>query len=235
MRTSGIEFLIGRSCENSCVILGEGDLTVGLRNRLKILKKEVFEVGELVKLETDMAISSLNGKTVEGLEKLDRDVSERVNMIEKRCFDCIALYQPVAGDLRVIGSCLKIITDLERISRLSLHIYDISKEMKSVPKMKSLREMCLIAKEMLDLSLRAFREENVKYVEKLSELDDRVDELFYEIYREVTHRMTEEGEYLAKGPLILFIARYLERISDHACKIGEAVIYMVTGRRETIK
>jgi len=202
--------------------------------------------------ELDTLVAEMARKTDEAIElavesfaKLDLDLVDRVkaldkelyalNMeIEKRCLEVIALQSPVAKDLRTIGTYLKVITDFDRIGRYAKDVAEVTAHAKSMAHFKplvSIPHMAEMAVKMVDLSVRAFLERDTKLTEEVFELEDKVDSLYDEIFREVITYMMEDSKKIGLGINYTLVARYLERIADHACNISERVIYMVTGQR----
>jgi len=182
---------------------------------------------------------------VQSFERLDQDMAEQVRRIdsemyvlnieiEKRCLEVIALQSPVAKDLRTIGTYLKVITDFDRIGRYARDIADVTTHAKAMAHFKplvSIPHMAKMAERMVDLSVKAFLERDTGPTKEVFELEDKVDSLYDEIFREVITYMMEDSKKIGLGINYTLVARYLERIADHACNISERVIYMVTGQR----
>mgnify|MGYP001100329653 FL=1 len=168
------------------------------------------------------------------MERIDKELYELNIEIEKRCLEVIALQSPVAKDLRTIGTYLKVITDFDRIGRYARDIAEVtahSAETAHFKPLVSIPHMAKMAEEMVDLSVKAFLERDTEPTKVVFELEDKVDSLYDEIFREVITYMMEDSKKITPGINYLLVARYLERIGDHACNISERVIYMVTGKR----
>ncbi len=205
------------------------------------------ELEELDKLVAEMATktSQTIDLAVRSFEKLDTDLVERVkvldtemyslnNVIEKKCLEVIALQSPVAKDLRTIGTYLKVITDFDRIGRYALDIAEVTEHAKTMAHFKplvSIPHMAEMAVKMVNLSVKAFLDRDTEPTKQVFELEDKVDSLYDEIFREVITYMMEDSKKIGIGMNYTLVARYLERIADHACNISERVIYMVTGQR----
>jgi phosphate transport system protein len=182
---------------------------------------------------------------VESFEKLDMDLAEQVKKIdtdmyklnieiEKRCLEVIALQSPVAKDLRTIGTYLKVITDFDRIGRYARDIAEVTAHAQTMAHFKplvSIPHMAKMAEKMVDLSVKAFLDRDTGPTKEVFNLEDKVDSLYDEIFREVITYMMEDSKKIGLGINYTLVARYLERIADHACNISERVIYMVTGQR----
>ena len=154
--------------------------------------------------------------------------------IEDRCISLIARQQPVATDLRILGTGLKITTDLERIGD---HAFDIAKIVLLIgdePLIKPLVDiprMAVMAQSMLEDSLQAYLKLDIQLAEKVCRDDDLVDQLYHQVFRELLTYMLEDPKKINQATQLIFVARYLERIADHSTNVAEWVIYLVTGER----
>lgn len=158
--------------------------------------------------------------------------------IEEKALQLIALYQPMAKDMRAIACILKMITYLTRIGRYGKDIANVAKELADKPHIAKLVEIPYMAEivcKMIDDALKAFETEDLSLIEDFSERDDSVDALRYSIFRECIPYVMEDPKNITRCAHYAMIARYLERCTDHACKIAEKVYYMVTGERREIK
>jgi phosphate transport system protein len=205
------------------------------------------ELEELDKQVTVMALKSKEAiaLAVKSFEKLDQALADQVikldeemyelnNDIEKRCLEVIALQSPVAKDLRTIGTYLKVITDFDRIGRYARDIAEVTHHSADKAHFKplvSIPHIAEMASKMVELSVRAFLERDTKLTAEVFDIEDRVDSLYDEIFREVITYMMEDSKKIGIGINYMLVARYLERIADHAVNISERVIYMVTGER----
>ena len=149
--------------------------------------------------------------------------------------ELIARYQPVATDLRFIRSCMEISYGFSRFGRYAYDIMDIIGTMGSISHCDKtpVMEMAGTAREMIHLSIKALQSKDKNAAEKLYEMDDTVDALYRKYLREVITPTTKKGTNdMLKDPRCylstLLILRYLERIADHACYIGDSVHYIVT-------
>lgn len=205
------------------------------------------ELAELDRLVEKMATRTSEAieLAVKSFEKLDLDLAEKVKKIdeemyllnieiEKRCLEVIALQSPVAKDLRTIGTYLKVITDFDRIGRYARDIAEVTIHAQTMAHFKplvSIPHIAEMAERMVDLSVDAFLKRDTSPTKEVFELEDKVDSLYDEIFREVITYMMEDSKKIGLGINYTLVARYLERIADHACNISERVIYMVTGQR----
>lgn len=195
----------------------------------------VEEMGDLSSRAISLAIDSmvdLDEEKIEEVEELDKKIYAYDRHIERKGLKLIALQAPVAKDLRVIGTCLKIITDLDRIGRYSGDIAKVSKRMlgnEHMKKLVSIPHMAELTIDMVDLAVKSFMEEDETLMEEIYDKEESVDALYDEIFREVLTYMIEDSSKISMGTQYVLVIRYLERIADHACNIAERVVYMETG------
>ncbi len=205
--------------------------------RLNELKEQVLVMGGAV----EKAIS----KSVEGLKKQDRAIAlevieedENIDQlelkIEDKCLTLIARHQPMAKDLRRIGTILKLITDLERMGDKAASISYKTLDLLDEPFIKPLVDiprMAATTDNMVQDALNAFVNENVQSARKVILKDDEIDSLYNQIFRELITYMISDPKTINQATQLLFISSDLETIGDHASRLGEWVIFMVTGDR----
>jgi len=158
--------------------------------------------------------------------------------IEKIALRLIALHQPMAIDLRILATILKIITYLTRIGRYGKDISSVVKEIHSYKcprRSVNLQHIWEHVRDMIINALDAFDKADVNQIKDFSKRDSEVDELRWSIFREGITFMMEDPKCITPYAHYIMIARYLERCGDHACKMGEKIYYMVTGSRIEIK
>ena len=208
---------------------------------LEKLKGEVLRMGELAKESAKNSIKALVQRDAELASKIIKDngtIDELEFDIENRCMKLLALQQPMAVDLRTIGTCMKVITDFDRISDLAGDIAEIVIRIADEPHAKPLIDiprMSEISQGMISDCLKAFSSGNVKILEDFSERDDVIDALFDQVRRELMMIMIENPRCIANASHLLFVALHLERIGDHACNIASRIIYMVTGEKRKLE
>jgi phosphate transport system protein len=209
-------------------------------DELKQLEKEVLQMGNLAK---DML-----KKSIESLKDLDKEKAEWViskkgplaNMddeIEEKTLRLITLYQPMAIDMRRIACILKMITYLNRIGRYGKDIARFEREFEKkghVKKLVSIPQMGNIVEAMIDDALSVFEHGDMSKFNDFIEREETVDELRYSIFRECLSYMMEEPKVITRCTYYIMVARYLERCADHACKIAEKIIYMISGQHVEI-
>lgn len=186
--------------------------------------------------DADRALShqdlALARQVVDGDGKID----ELERRIEASCVRLLALKRPLASDLRAVTTALKVITDLERMGDHATEIAGIALKIGSEPLIKPLIDiprMSAMARQMVHESLDAFVRRDVALAEKVCQDDDPVDKLYAELYDELLGFIMQGTDAVRAGQALslLFVARFLERIADHAANIAERVIYLVTGER----
>ena len=208
---------------------------------LEKLKGDVLRMGDLAKEAARNAIKALVQRDTELASRIIKEnavIDELEFDIENRCMKLIALQQPMAVDLRTIGTCVKVITDFDRISDLAGDIAEIVQRIADEPHAKPLIDiprMSEISQGMIADCLKAFSSGDIKILEDFSERDDVIDALFDQIRRELMMIMIENPKCIANASHLLFVALHLERIGDHACNIASRIIYMVTGEKRKLE
>lgn len=210
-------------------------LNEGLRGLTETLRNMGEEVERILQgcMQT---LLSLDRIQADFWIKEDQKVNDLERQVDDLCVRLIATQSPVAKDLRKVISAMKISTDLERMADLAI---DIAKVVRRIdgPLCKSLIDIPLMADMALDMmrqGLEAYSAENMELANGLALQDDQVDHLYKKIVRDLLVIMTEQPQYLDQGMYLAFVARYLERIADHATNIGENVIYIATAGRQDL-
>ncbi|MCM2465880.1 phosphate signaling complex protein PhoU [Methanoculleus oceani] len=166
------------------------------------------------------------------------ELADRSHAIEEAALRLIALYQPMARDLRSIVCALRMNFALYRIGRYGKDIAQLAEELSGEPhagNLVSLPHMADLVCAMIDDALKAYRIEEIEPIAGMSHRDDVVDNLRYTIFREGLTYMMEDPRNIPRCIDYVMIARYLERCADHACDIAGQVCYMVTGERVEVK
>ena len=208
---------------------------------LEKLKGDVQRMGELAGGSAKNAIKALVQRDTELASRILKEnvtIDELEFDIENRCMKLLALQQPMAVDLRTIGTCMKIITDFDRISDLAGDIAEIVIRIADEPHAKPLIDvprMSEISQGMIADCLTAFSSGDIKMLEDFSERDDVIDALFDQVRRELMMIMIENPKCIANASHLLFVGLHLERIGDHACNIASRIIYMVTGEKRKLE
>lgn len=205
------------------------------------LKKEILDMGNLALGMLDDSMKALSTQNIE-LAKTTVEKKYKIREfdadIESNALKLIALYQPMAIDLRRLATILKTITYLARIGRygkdIASVVEEISKKHPYPAPFINLEHMWEHVKLMIENAIEAFDEADIKYIEKFKERDDEIDEMRWSIFRECLTYMMEDPKTITPCAFFAMIARYLERCGDNACKIAEKVHYMVTGKHKEI-
>jgi phosphate transport system protein len=200
------------------------------------IQNVIMDMAELSARSVDTAIQSYEKGT--SAKKTIFEWSEQLRVLQDEVSDLaielIARHQPVATDLRFIRSCMEISYGFSRFGRYAYDIVDVLETMTSIADCDKspVLQMSVTVREMIRVSVSSLRSKDKDAASKLYELDDTVDALYRNYLREVITPANKKGmEPLHPRCYIsaLLILRYLERISDHACYIGDSVHYIVTG------
>lgn len=204
--------------------------------QLMQLGTELIAMGALCEDAIDCAVKFLlenDKKMKETAADLEKQIDRKERDIETICLRILLQQQPVAADLRTVSSALKMISDMERIGDQAYDISEIAEYVvgKGMTNQVHIADMAETAAKMVTLSVESFVKKDISLARAAIALDNRVDELFLTVKRELTEAVRQEsgsGEVLID---LLMIAKYFERIGDHAENIAEWVIYAVTGSR----
>jgi phosphate transport system protein len=205
--------------------------------QLNELQQEVLKMGTLVEQAIYNSVKSLKEHNEElAKQVIDGDdyIDENFVKLEDFCVRLLALQQPMASDLRVISTAMKINTDLERMADHAVDIAKVTIRLGGEPLIKPLIDvprMAEITQQMVRESLDNYVKYDASQVIKLIDYDHEVDALNNQVFRELLTFMMEDPRTIRQATQLLFVARYIERIADHATNLGEAVYYMVTGER----
>lgn len=209
-----------------------------MRNRfdqqLEKLNVELVTMGALCEDALTYAIRALfdrESDMAERAEEAEKQIDQMEREIEAICMRLLLQQQPVARDLRVISSALKMIGDMERIGDQAADIAEIVKYLKEddVPNLRHLREMSDFAAGMVTASINSFVRQDLDLAKKVI-LDDDVVDGYFEKVKETLIGLIADGDKDGAFLLdLLMIAKYIERIGDHATNIAEWVVYSITG------
>ena len=200
-----------------------------LKRRLLVMAGAVEEqvrrvVQSLVDRDHDLAQQVLNG---------DHPINRLQIEIDERCFRLLALYQPVATDLRMVVSSVKINSELERVGDFAVNIAEATLRYLDQPAVKPLIDiprMGDIAQKMLRDSLNAFVTQDVALAQEVLERDDALDRLKDQVFRELLSFMLANPRLTESALDLILTSRHLERVGDHATNIAEEAIFIVSGR-----
>ena len=165
---------------------------------------------------------------------IEREIDQQEREIESLCMKLLLQQQPVARDLRMVSSALKMISDMERIGDQAADIAEITRHIGGapLPGQVRLKEMAQAAAKMVAGSVDAFVKRDLTLAGGVIQYDDVVDELFVRIKEELTELIRRDASSAEEALDLLMIAKYLERIGDHAVNLAEWVEYSITGNKK---
>ena len=206
------------------------------QEELDSLKSRLLEMGGLAEDRVRSAIRALVSRDVSLVTQVlegDAPINQLHIEIDSRCVKLLALHQPMAIDLRVILSAVKINTDLERVGDLAINIAEAASRYLAHPPVKELIDiprMADIAHGMLRDALDAFVRRDTVLAQQVLDADDALDALKTQVFRELLTFMLEDPHTIEASLDLILVSRHLERIGDHATNIAEDVIFMVSAR-----
>lgn len=205
--------------------------------QLEQLNTELITMGALCEEAISAALIALLAKNMSITEKVftvDAEIDRKEREIETLCMRLLLHQQPVAKDLRTISSALKMISDMERIGDQASDIAEITKTLKDcvLPNNTHISEMAKAVIKMVTDSIDSFVRKDIELAHAVMAYDDIVDGLFVEMKNEIIHMITQNKQTGEYGLDLLMIAKYLERIGDHAVNIAEWVDYSITGQHK---
>ncbi len=203
---------------------------------LQELKDKILLLGGMVEMMIASAMKSLLNRDSPLAKEViasDPRVDAAELEIDHLCLSLLALRQPAASDLRFITTALKIVTDLERIGDSTVNIAERALELNQEPPLKpyiDVPRMASTAAGMLHQALDAFVNRDPGEAREVLLMDDGVDRLNVQLFRELLTYMIEDPRSVTRALRITFIAKYLERIADHATNIAQMVIFLCEGQ-----
>ena len=210
-----------------------------MRNRfhreLVRLNNELIEMGSMIEKSIETAVKAMVNQDVELANRViesDDEIDQQERQIEDLCLKLLLQQQPVAKDLRLISSALKMVTDMERIGDHATDISEITIALADKSYIKKLEHIQQMAKEtmiMLVKRIEAFVNKDIEEADSVIKRDDVVDDLFSKVKTELVQMIHENVDVGEQATDLLMVAKYLERIGDHATNISEWVIFSITG------
>ena len=213
-----------------------------MRNRfdqqLELLNEQLTRMGELCEVAIGKATTALKEGSMEQAQKVieaDEEIDQAEADIERLCLKLLLQQQPVARDLRQISAALKMITDMERIGDQAEDIAEIAAtaKKKMLKKSKHIQRMAAATIDMVNKSVEAFIKKDLLIAEEVSHNDDVVDALFEEIVNDLVD-IIKKDEGTSEVLDMLMVAKYFERIGDHAVNIAEWVQFSITGEHKRL-
>lgn len=205
--------------------------------QLAQLNDELIHMGSMIEQAIEMAISALvkqDGEKAKKTIAFADEIAQKEKDIENMCFKLLMSQQPVAGDLRRVSSALKMVTDMKRIGDFAGDISEITLNLLKQEYIKKLDHLCKMASEttvMVINSVEAFVQKDVILAGEVIKSDDIVDELFNTVKDELIDIISKHPENGSQATDLLMVAKYFERIGDHAENIAQWVIFSVTGKK----
>ena len=214
---------------------------LSFEHELQLLRENLIEMGHLIEEAIEKTLrafetqdEALANEIIQG----DRNINDIEKTIEARCLSIILKQQPVARDLRIVTTALKVVTDMERIGDHAADIAElIIREKRELVfnLVKHIPEMGLVAKSMVHDAVHAFTTINIEEAREIINRDDVVDDLFDQVKEEVATLLRNSNENVDQCVDILMIAKYFERIGDHAVNICEWTEFHETGSVNNIR
>lgn len=205
--------------------------------QLHLLNQEMMQMGSMIEDSIQKAINALIDQNVELAKKImdnDTQIDHEQKKIENLCFNLLMQQQPVAKDLRVISAAMKMVTDMERIGDHAADISEMTILMSKtlyVPNLEHINRMASETVQMLIRSIEAYVEKDMKKAVDVIASDDVVDDLFDKNKAELIEQIQREPQSAESAADMLMVAKYFERIGDHATNIAEWVIFALDDKK----
>lgn len=210
-----------------------------MRNRfdrqLEKLNEDLIEMGTMIECAISCAIKAIsenNAEMAQAVMKSDEEINHKEREIESLCLKLLLQQQPVAKDLRLISSALKMITDMERIGDQASDICEVglkSNDFSNIQLPQYIKEMAVYAINMVNESIDAFVKKDLELAQNVKKADSKLDDLFNQTKTDLVRTIEENSAGSNEAIDIFMIAKYLEKIGDHACNIAEWVIFSIKG------
>ncbi len=199
------------------------------------LRNKLLELGGKVETEIALGMRSLaerDSKLAEDVVAIDKEVNRLEVAIDEACRRILALRQPAASDLRFITTALKIVVDLERIGDLAVNISERAIDLNQSPPLRPVHDLGKLA-QLCQMQLRkaldSFVDGDTVKAEAVIKDDDLLDALYHKLFNELLGLMMEDARNIRRATSLMFVAKHLERLGDHATNVAEMVIFMVRG------
>jgi phosphate transport system protein len=209
--------------------------------QIQQLEKDFTKMGEDSLLILTRSLKALTEQDLKLAGQVMKDSEEMADMeieLENKCIELLALQQPMAGDLRMIGTVLKVLADCRRFSRLAFDIAVIAIKINKEPLLPQIKDICEMYRNVAAMvrdSFIAFDTRDVDLASSLGIRDDVVDAQYDRIRRDLIGEMIRDPSKIDMASHLSFVARYLERAADHSCSIASRTVYMVSGKRARIR
>ncbi len=210
-------------------------------NEIQQVKDDVLVLGSMVEKAIIDSVEALKKRDIKASETIfeeDKEINQKRFEIENKLMVLIATQQPMAHDLRLLASCMEIISELERMGDYAKGIANINMRMGDAPLLKPLIDvprMARIGVDMLHEALSAFVNEDVETARSIPVKDDEVDALYNQVYRELMTFVIQDPKTIERANWLLWVAHNLERVADRVTNICERTIFIATGQMQEIK
>jgi phosphate transport system protein len=207
---------------------------------LQHLQDEVITLGSMVEEALIKSVATLKARDFAGSQRIiteDRVINEKRFAIEGKAMTLIATQQPMAGDMRLLAAVLEIATELERMGDYAKGIARINLMIGEEPLIKPLIDLPVMAEKaryMLRSALDAFVQQDVQRARAIPKMDDDIDGLYNQVYRELLSYIMEDPRTIEQANYLLWVAHNLERTADRVINLCERVVFTVTGEMEEL-
>ena len=199
------------------------------------LRSKLLTLGGKVEHEIALSMRALAERDSQVAEEVlakDLEVNRLEVIVDETCRRLLALRQPAASDLRLITTALKVVVDLERIGDLAVNIAQRAIDLNQSPPLRpvhDLQKLAELCQKQLRAALDAFVDGDAPRAEAVIKDDALVDALYHNLFNELLGLMMEDSKNIRRANSLMFVAKHLERLGDHATNVAEMVIYMVRG------
>jgi phosphate transport system protein len=199
------------------------------------LREKLLTLGGKVESEIALGVRALierDSVLAEEVVGADREVNRLEVEVDETCRRLLALRQPAASDLRFITTALKIVVDLERIGDLAVNVAERALDLNQSPPLPPLHDLTKLAdlcQKQVRAALDAFVQADAVKAAAVIKDDALVDAVYHTLFNEILGLMMEDSKNIRRGTHLMFVAKHLERLADHATNVAEMVIYMVKG------
>ena len=199
-----------------------------IRGRLLVMAGRVEAMIE----QSMRSLMERDGELARGTVELDHSVNQDEIDLDALCLQLLACRQPMASDLRFVTITMKMVTDLERIADLAVNVAERAADLSAQPELApfiDIPKMGDCVRTMIRDSIDAFVEKDADKARRVLEMDDTVDDLYHKVFRHLLELMQGDSEVVERGIHIQSVAKFIERMGDHATNLAEQVIFMLGG------
>lgn len=210
------------------------------QEQMRNMRHQIVRMGQLVVEAIEgaaLALARSDQKLARQVIAMDDEVDRLQIEIQMQALQLMALQQPMARDLRVLGTSIKLVTDLERMADHATDIAKIALKLEGKPRrltMSELSELVALAQEITLDALQAYVTEDEAAARRMIEKDHQLDGLYRRVFDQLVNSMQADPSLVPEATAMLHVAMFLERIGDHATNLGEWTIYLLTGQLEEL-